>query len=147
MRDPGDLAPADAIVDMRLGPIDRSRASDQLEQCHLLTLAGECDVADHLRLRAILANPVVARSRALIVDMTRLTFIDAGCVGLFLHATLTTKVVVMGSSGTVARVLDRLDPHHHLIRAATLRDVPLCSTDAAPPAHDAPAPPVQGGPS
>jgi anti-anti-sigma regulatory factor len=105
-----------------VGYVEFAPGRDQIGQCQVLEMAGECDATAYTSLREMLATPWVSRAEVLVVDMTHLTLVDAGCIELLLGATSAQrKVVLVGSSGAVARVLDIVDPARHLVRADPAR--------------------------
>lgn len=72
-------------------------------------LAGECDLSAREHLTAVLLD-AVARSRAVFVDLARLTFIDSSGVHSLVtahHAAKHTggRVYVLNATGAVASVL------------------------------------------
>jgi anti-anti-sigma factor len=76
-------------------------------------LCGEFDLAAHDALRAALADH--GSAKAIVIDLTQVSFIDAATVGLLLeaHAAATglgCTLRVVGAVGVVHRVLEILDP-------------------------------------
>lgn len=91
----------------------RSRAHGLIQ---ILELAGECDLASV----EVLREALDANSGDLVVDLTAVTFFDAGSAGLLLAAAHRSRVVVAGSIGITARLLDLLVPRAVLPRYTTV---------------------------
>jgi anti-anti-sigma regulatory factor len=84
----------------------------------VLELAGEYDISSD-DLRAALDGQLPGPPGLLVIDLTRVTFMDAGCTGMLLSAASKRQIVLVGATGIVARVLDLLDPDQHLPRYRT----------------------------
>jgi anti-anti-sigma factor len=85
----------------------------------VLELAGEYDISTGDDLRAALDGELPAPHGLLVIDLTRVTFMDAHCTGMLISAASNRLVVVVGATGSVARVLEVLDPGQHLPRRRT----------------------------
>lgn len=101
------------------------------ERLRVLELSGEYDIASVDALQAKLADDSPAPDRVLVVDLSDVTFLDAGCTGRLLSAAAERQVVVVGATGIVARILDLMDPDQQLARRRTLRAL---TADAVAPA-------------
>lgn len=68
--------------------------------CVVATVAGECDISDVSSLRERLLGVVASRPSAIVVDLSRLGFLD--CAAVRVLATVGRKVTLMGGSLAIA---------------------------------------------
>lgn len=78
----------------------------------LLELSGEVDIATSAPLRHELGLLAATTHEDAVVDVTRLTFCDAGSAHMILTARRTKPLTVRGATGSVKRVFDLLDALH-----------------------------------
>jgi anti-anti-sigma factor len=88
----------------------------------VLELAGEYDISTRDDLNAALDRAFADAHGLLAIDLTNVTFMDAHCTGMLISAAAHRRVVAVGATGMVARVMDVLDPGQHLPRRSTRPD-------------------------
>lgn len=119
MADPADRAATSSPNGHDGGSADLSRPTHARGRYHVLKLAGEYDISNDDDLQATLADELASADGLLVVDLTRVTFLDADCTGILLSAASKREMVLVGVRAIVARVLDVLDPTHQLPRCPT----------------------------
>lgn len=95
------------------------RVRPDREGLRVVELAGEYDISTADDLRAALDDAVPGPHGLLVIDLTHVTFIDAHCTGRLLSAASQQRIILVGATGIVARVLDLVDPEQHLPRRRT----------------------------
>lgn len=119
MADPVDWLATSSPNAHEVGSADLSRSRHARERRRVLELAGEYDISNDDDLQATLADELASPDGLLVVDLTRVTFLDAHCTGILLSAASKREIVLVGVRAIVARVLDVLDPTHQLPRCPT----------------------------
>ncbi len=112
--------------------------SYSLERVEVLELVGVCDLATREVLRHTVTGALEPAPKALVVDLSRVEFCDAGSAAVFLTAGRRTPLVLIGAHGIVNRVFDLLDPARTLSRSESVAE----AVDRLASAGDAPLHPA-----
>jgi anti-sigma B factor antagonist len=107
---------------------------DPLDHAHLVTAAGELDVAAAPQLSAILTMGVAGSSRAVVLDMTGATFIDSTALGVVIRAAdelanVAKRLFVVAPEGPVSRLLELTNLKQHFA-VYTSRDEAVAAAEA-----------------
>jgi hypothetical protein len=118
----------------------------------VLELVGECDLANADALAHSLGDALTTHPDTLVVDLTNLTYCDAGSAGQLIDVAGLVPVVLAGTTRGPARVLDLLAPRALLPRYPTVAAAlaalallaalpePASATGGAPKRSPAPPP-------
>ena len=91
---------------------------DPLENAHLVSAAGELDVAAAPQLSAILTMGVASSQRVVVLDMAGATFIDSTALGVVIRsddelAAAGKSLLVVAPEGPVSRLLELTNLKQH----------------------------------
>lgn len=108
---------------------------DPLDHAHLVTAAGELDVAAAPQLSAILTMGVAGSSRAVVLDMSGATFIDSTALGVVIRSAdeLTSagkRLFVVAPEGPVSRLLELTNLKQHFAVHTTREEAVAAATAA-----------------
>ena len=120
MADPVAVATTASPIPFDDGTAPGSPAGHDLNGFRVLELAGEYDFSTDEELQAMLADCNPGPHRALVLDMSHVTFIDASTAGRLFNASATRQIILVGATGIAARVLDILDSDGHLPRRSAI---------------------------
>ena len=129
MADPVAVATTASPIPFDDGTAPSFPAGHDLNGFRVLELAGEYDVSTDEELQAMLADFNPGPHRALVLDMSHVTFIDASTAGRLLNASATVQIILVGATGIAARVFDILDSDGHLPRRRTVPGLGAERTD------------------